>query len=236
MVIDRPKALNALDTRAKQELATFWHDAATNDDVNVVLLRGAGVRAFCAGSDLKEIQAKGRAVDTSTLAYALPGAGWVFPKPVIAAIHGFCLGMGMSLALHCDVRYASDDATFALPEVRHGMLSAFSALKLPLMIPQPWAMELLLSGRTITAQEALAKGILNRVLPRERLFVEAEELAMEIAAHPTRAVQENKRLAMQVFERLRSDVLDSADLARRRVEADEAFKVGADRFAGRERA
>ena len=162
VTLNRPQVLNALDVPAKERLGDIWQEIAGDPQVRVAVLTGAGGKAFCAGSDIKEINRTGRMVTTDTLIRALPGAGSPLDKPVIAALHGYCIGMGMSLALHCDLRLAAKDAVLGYPEVKHGMISAVSALHLPRVMPSAWAMELLLLARNIKADEALAHG------PRQR--------------------------------------------------------------------
>ena len=122
--------------------------------VRVAVLTGAGDKAFCAGSDIKEISRSGRMVTTDTLLRAIPGVGIPLMKPVIAALHGYCIGMGMTLALHCDLRLAAKNTVVGYPEVRHGMISAVSAIRLPQVIPHARALEMLLFAHNIAADEA----------------------------------------------------------------------------------
>src|SRR4051812_7664421 len=164
VTLNRPQVLNALDVPAKERLGAIWREIAEDPQVRVAVLMGAGGKAFCAGSDIKEINRTGRMVTTDTLIRALPGAGIPLDKPVIAALHGYCIGMGMSLALHCDLRLAGKDAVLGYPEVKHGMISAVSALHLPRVMPTAWAMELLLLARNIKADEALRMGLVNAVV------------------------------------------------------------------------
>ena len=107
VTINRPQALNALDVPAKERLGDIWQEIADDPQVRVAILTGAGEKAFCAGSDIKEIARTGRMVSTETLMRAIPGVGIPLDKPVIGALHGFCVGMGMTLALHCDLRLAA---------------------------------------------------------------------------------------------------------------------------------
>src|SRR5438552_6473558 len=124
VTLNRPHVLNALDVPAKERLGAIWQEIADDASVRVAVITGAGEKAFCAGSDIKEISRTGRMVSTETLMRAIPGVGVALTKPVIAALHGYCIGMGMTLALHCDLRLAATDALLGYPEVRHGMLSA----------------------------------------------------------------------------------------------------------------
>ena len=148
VTLNRPQVLNALDIPAKERLGAIWQDISDDPRVRVAVLTGAGDKAFCAGSDIKEINRTGRMVTTDTLLRAIPGVGIPLVKPVIAALHGYCIGMGMTLALHCDLRLAAKDAVLGYPEVRHGMISAVSALRLPHVIPAARALEMLLLARS----------------------------------------------------------------------------------------
>src|SRR6266436_7241327 len=154
VTLDRPQVLNALDVPAKERLGAIWQEISDDAGVRVAVLAGTGDKAFCAGSDIKEINRTGRMVTTDTLLRAIPGVGIPLLKPVIAALHGYCIGMGMTLALHCDLRLAAKDTVLGYPEVKHGMISAASALHLPQIVPSALAMELLLMARNISADEA----------------------------------------------------------------------------------
>lgn len=161
--LNRPERLNALDSQGKRELADAWERAQHSKAVGAVVLRGAGERAFCAGSDLKEIHATGQTVSTEVLARALPGVASAFDKPVIAALHGHTLGLGVSLALHCDLRIAHPQTRFSFPEVQNGHLSGFSAITLPGLIGESAALDIMLSARPFDAEEALRIGLINRI-------------------------------------------------------------------------
>src|SRR5215208_4969990 len=164
VTLNRPQVLNALDVPAKERLGEIWQEIAEDSSVRVAVLTGAGPKAFCAGSDIKEINRTGRMVSTETLLRAIPGVGIALTKPVIAALHGHCVGMGMTLALHCDLRLAAKNAVLGYPEVKHGMISAVSALHLPQVIPSAQALEMLLVGRNTSAEDALRLGLLNAIL------------------------------------------------------------------------
>ena len=194
VTLNRPQVLNALDVPAKERLAAVWREIADDAGVRVAILTGAGEKAFCAGSDIKEISRTGSMVTTDTLLRAIPGVGIPLFKPVIAALHGYCIGMGMTLALHCDLRLAAKDTVLGYPEVRHGMISAVSALRLPQVIPSAQALEMLLLARNVSADEAWRWGLLNAVV--DDVAAEAERWAATIAGYSPAAVQATKRLAM----------------------------------------
>jgi enoyl-CoA hydratase len=230
ITLDRPHVLNALDVPAKERLGAIWQEISDDAGVHVAILAGAGERAFCAGSDIKEIARTGRMVTTDTLLRAIPGVGVPLTKPVIAAMHGFCIGMGMNLALHCDLRLAAKDTVLGLPEVKHGMISAASALHLPQVIPNALAMEMLLMARNLSADEALRWGLVNAVV--DDVMAEAERWAATIAGYSPAAVQATKRLAL--FSH-RTSAAERAEMeaARSLVEARDDYKHGAAAFAGR---
>ncbi|MCO8170047.1 enoyl-CoA hydratase/isomerase family protein [Pseudomonas sp. 21LCFQ02] len=194
VTLNRPERLNALDSQTKAALGQVWQRAQDDTDVRAIVLRGVGERAFCAGSDLKEIHSTGQTASSDVLANALPGVGVNLRKPVIAALHGHTLGLGISLAIHCDLRIARTDTQFSFPEVRHGMLSGFSAITLPSLIGEAAALDIMLSARTFDADQALALGLVNEVVddPHSR----ALELAAQLAAHDPRAVEWSKTLLL----------------------------------------
>jgi enoyl-CoA hydratase/carnithine racemase len=230
ITLDRPQVLNALDVPAKERLGAIWQEIADDPQVRVAVLAGAGTKAFCAGSDIKEINRTGRMVTTETLMRAIPGVGVPLAKPVIAALYGYCIGMGMTLALHCDLRLAAKDTVLGYPEVKHGMISGVSALHLPQVIPNALAMEMLLMARNISAAEALRWGLVNAVV--DDVAAEAEKWAATIAGYSPAAVQATKRLATfprQLSEGERREI----EAMRALVETHDDYKEGAAAFAGR---
>lgn len=230
VTINRPKVLNALDVPAKEQLGAIWQEVAEDAAVRVVILTGAGEKAFCAGSDIKEINRTGRMVSTEILVRAIPGVGIPLEKPVIGALHGFCIGMGMTLALHCDLRLAARNTMLGYPEVKHGMISGVSALRLPQIVPQAKALEMLLLARNIAADEAERFGLVNVVV--DDVQAKAWEWAETIASHSPVAVQATKRLAL--FSRRLSDI-ERTEIERMRtlVESKDDFRQGASAFAER---
>lgn len=230
VTINRPQVLNALDVPAKERLAEIWQEIADDAAVRAAVITGAGEKAFCAGSDIKEINRTGRMVSTDTLLRAIPGVGIPLNKPVIAALHGYCVGMGMTLALHCDLRIAAKNAVIGYPEVKHGMISAVSAIRLPQVIPTARALELLLLARNISAEEALRIGLVNTVVDDARK--EAEAWAATIAGYPAAAVQATKRLSL--FTRRATDAERAeVEAVRGLVESRDDYKDGAATFVSR---
>ena len=230
VTINRPQVLNALDVPAKERLGEIWQEISDDAGIRAVVLTGAGEKAFCAGSDIKEINATGRMASTQTLLRAIPGGAIPLAQPVIGALHGHCMGMGMTLALHCDLRIAGRNTVLGYPEVRHGMISAVSALRLPQVMPTARALEMLLLGRNIAADEALRWGLLNAVV--DDVAAEAQKWAETIASFSPAAVQATKRLAM--FSKTPSEA-ERAEIGAARAEVEEFddYRRGAAAFSGR---
>jgi len=185
VVIDVPP-VNALNVKAWYELADALGRVGGDERVGVVVLRAEG-RGFCAGVDIKELQNdpdRSAIIGVNRGCYAAFKAVYECEVPVIAAVHGFCLGGGVGLAGNADIIVASDDATFGLPEVDRGALGA--ATHLARLVPQHAMRELVYTAGTVTAHQLHAWGSVSRVVPRDRLRDTAMELAGTIAAkHPT---------------------------------------------------
>lgn len=177
VTLNRPAALNAMDLQMHAELAAVWDEVERDDGVRLVVLTGAGERAFSVGQDLKErARLDGDGAQPTTFgSRGLPGwprltERFSFAKPVLARVRGYALGGGFELVLACDLVVASDTAVFALPEARLGLIpGAGGAFRLARQLPLKTAMGLLLTGRRIPAAEALAHGLLNEVAPDDEL-------------------------------------------------------------------
>lgn len=205
VTIDRPEARNAINLEMYRQLVGVWRSFAEDPALRVAVLTGAGDRAFCAGADLKEVGAWYASMtpeERRKHAETEPGFGGITRnldpgKPIVAAINGACLAGGLELALACDVRIASHNATFGLPEVRWGLMpGAGGTQRLPRAIPESIAMEMLLTGDPIDAQTALRVGLVSRVVSRDALESAGLEVANRIArAAPlsTRAVRKAAR-------------------------------------------
>lgn len=184
VTLDRPKA-NAIDLATSRIMGEVFADFRDNPDLRVAIVTGAGEKFFCPGWDLKAA-AEGDAVDGD---YGKGGFGGLqelprMNKPVIMAINGICCGGGLELALSGDILLAAEHATFALPEIRSGTLADAASCKLPKRIPYHIAMEMLLTGRWIDAEEAARWGLINRVVPADQLMDEARKMAALIASGP----------------------------------------------------
>jgi len=231
VTLNRPDVLNALDIASKEELGRIWEDAQADDAVRALVLRGAGPKAFCAGSDIKEVRETGRMVSTETLLDAIPGCGKTLHKPVVAALHGHCVGMGLTLAMHCDFRYAAPTAKLSYPEVNHGMISAVSAMHLAGLIGPAAAQEMLLLGDSYTAEQARAMGLVHAMA--DDPFAKALEVARRLAAKSSVAIQAHKRLASFAMRRLHAEERAEVIAVRDWLESFDDFKEGAARFTGR---
>lgn len=212
VTLDRPQVMNALDVPSKERLGEIWTEASVTPEVRAIVLRGAGEKAFCAGSDIKEIRRTGKMVSTDTLMRAIPGVGVELDKPVIAALHGFTVGFGLTLAIHCDFRVAAPGSRMGFPEVQHGMLSGVSAITLPGIVGEPAALDLMLTGRLIDAEEALKLGLVHRLAADP--FQEAMAIAKQLAANSPRAVALTKQLVLAERKRRIRDIAPEIDRAR----------------------
>ncbi|MBI5529450.1 MAG: enoyl-CoA hydratase/isomerase family protein [Deltaproteobacteria bacterium] len=198
ITIDRPEARNALSLEMTRALCEAWRTLRDDAELRVAILTGAGDNAFCAGADIREIGAWYRSmtpIERRERAEREPGLGGITRnldpgKPVIAAVNGHCLAGGLELALACDLRVAAVHATFGLPEVKRGIMpGAGGTQRLPRAVPLGAALEMLLTGDPIDAATALRLGLVNRVVPADRLLDEARALAGRIALCAPLAVQ-----------------------------------------------
>ncbi len=198
ITIDRPEARNALSREMSAELCAAWERLRDDAELRVAILTGAGDKAFCAGADIKEIGAYYRSMtptERRRRGEHEPGLGGITRnldpgKPIIAAINGACLAGGLEIAMACDIRICAEHATFGLPEVRRGIIpGAGGTQRLPRLVPLAMAMEMILTGQAIDAPSARSIGLVNRVVPLERLMDEARDVAGRIAANGPLAVQ-----------------------------------------------
>jgi enoyl-CoA hydratase len=194
VTLDRPKVLNALNSATLAELRSAFEALAADDAIRVVLLTGAGGRAFAAGADISELSAPATAGDGR--AFALRGQQIfrrieTLGKPVIACIQGFALGGGCELAMACTFRLAADDAKLGQPEVKLGVIAGYGGTqRLPRLVGRGAALKLLLTGEIIGAQEALRIGLVDEVVPAADLMTRAEALAQAIANNAPLAIAE----------------------------------------------
>ena len=210
LTINRPKVLNALNMATMEELGIAFQEIKHDSSIRVVILTGAGEKAFVAGADIGEL-AKQDAV--SGKEYAHRGQAVLdlienLGKPAIACINGFALGGGCELALACTMRLASDNARLGQPEVKLGIIPGYGgSQRLPRLVGKGLAMQMVLAGETITAQEAQRIGLVNEVTASAELIPRAEAIAAKIIANAPLAVQYameavNKGMEMTLAEGL----------------------------------
>jgi len=202
---NRPESMNAMDGDTYRELSQAWSEVRDNPAIWVAIVTGVGDRAFTAGADLK--RGTGTAAPQGepqtwrfwqTQEDQLLNRGLEVWKPVIAAVNGYCLGGGVTLLFACDIRVAADHATFGLSEVKRGILPGNGGTQRALrQLPYPFAMELLLLGDQITAEDALRLGLINKVVPKEQLMDTALDYARRLCDNPPLAVRAIKELAVR---------------------------------------
>ncbi len=235
ITIDRPDAMNSLDLQANLELRDAWHDVREDPDVFVVILTGAGDRAFSAGADLKSVAndtASGKR-PTGELPFGTITRGFSMPKPIIAAVNGVCVGGGLEMAMACDLVIAADHARFGLREPRVGVIAGSGGIhRMARQIPLKQAMGLLLTGRLIDAEEAQRLGFVNEVVPQGEALAAAERWADEILECSPVAVQLTKEAALNGLSYSVDDALALDRLDRLpRLYASDDFREGPRAFA-----
>lgn len=213
ITLDRPDKLNALDAPMVQALSDRLRESERDDAVRVVVLRGAG-RAFSAGYDLTEGEPGPRAADDwhaeLSRDVALTMQLWGLAKPTIAAVHGWCLGGALDLAIACDLVVAAEDAKLGVPEIKVG--SGPVTLLLPFVIGQKKANELLFTGDHVDAREAHRIGLVNDVVPADELEQATAELAHRIAPTPLQVLRFTKLAITRAYEAMGLRVAQSANL------------------------
>src|SRR5512140_2863115 len=192
VTINRPKVLNALNMATMEELRKVFHAIKDDAEVRAVIFTGSGEKAFIAGADINELS-KHNAVEGK--AYTHKGQSVLnlienLGKPVIACINGFALGGGCEIAMACTLRLASDNAKLGQPEVKLGIIPGYGGTqRLPRLVGKGLAMQMVLAGEMISAQEAHRIGLVNEVLPAAELIPRAEAIAAKIIANAPLAVQ-----------------------------------------------
>jgi enoyl-CoA hydratase len=192
VTINRPKVLNALNTATMTELRNVFTQVKDDREVRVVILTGAGEKSFVAGADIGELQ-KNNPVEAKEYTHrgqAVLDGIENLGKPVIACINGFALGGGCEIAMACTMRLASENAKLGQPEVKLGIIPGYGGTqRLPRLVGKGAAMQLLLTGEMITAQEAHRIGLVNEVLPAAELIARAEAIAHAILKNAPLAIQ-----------------------------------------------
>ncbi|HET9942311.1 MAG TPA: enoyl-CoA hydratase-related protein [Terriglobia bacterium] len=192
ITVNRPSVRNALNVATLSELQTAFEQVKADPAVRVVILTGAGEKAFVAGADISEIAGLDAVsgAEFSRRGQAVFDSMESLGKPVIAAVNGYALGGGCELAMACTLRIASESAVFGQPEVKLGLIPGYGGTqRLPRLIGKGRALQLLLTGETIPASEALRLGLVDAVVPPESLLSKAESVAQQIAANAPVAVK-----------------------------------------------
>jgi enoyl-CoA hydratase/carnithine racemase len=240
LTLNRPEARNALSKPLLESLHRHIDRAEHDSGVGALVLTGMGP-AFCAGADLKE-SAKGmeqgdfesryeRANLSMALHQRLPRLG----KPVIAAVNGFAVAGGCGVALSCDVVIASDHAKFGYPEVKRGLVPAMVMVSLSRIVGKQQAMDLLLTGRLISSEEAQGLGMVTRVVPHDELLTEATAYAQEVGSHPATALRFTKDLFRQVIDMEYGQAMEHARDVNQMIRQTKQAKQGASSFGRGER-
>jgi methylglutaconyl-CoA hydratase len=236
LTLNRPESRNAISRGLADELHQACGDLVQRADIRAVIVTGAGDRAFCAGADLKErrsLSAPERAAHTSAIEAAVEALA-ALPMPSIAAIRGYALAGGAEIAIACDVRVAATDAMLGFPEVRVGIFpGAGGALRLPRLVGQGAARDLLFTGRSITADEALRVGLVDHLAAPENVFDEARVLAASIAANAPLAVRAVKRALRESRGLPLVDARRAVNALRAELDATEDYEEGLRAFAER---
>jgi enoyl-CoA hydratase/carnithine racemase len=237
MTINRPEARNAIDQETSRELAQAWRDFRDDDEIWIGVVTGAGEKAFSAGADLKSLipllagAARNNEVADDGGFGGITGdlTCW---KPVIAAINGFCLAGGTEIMLSCDLRIAAEHATIGLTEVRWGIIpGAGGTQRLPRMIPLARAMEMILLGEPITADEAYRIGLINKVVPQAELMDEVERWITTLLARGPLALRAAKQAMLQGLELPLAEGMQLEQRLFRQMLATEDAKEGPAAFA-----
>ncbi|MCH8813591.1 MAG: enoyl-CoA hydratase/isomerase family protein [Chloroflexi bacterium] len=212
VTLNRPDVHNAWDPETVVRLADAWRDFAADDSLRVAIITGAGDRSFSSGADLKRLipllyrsrepedEWDNKVLQNSDIARTALLRGYELHKPIIAAINGFCLAGGMELIQATDIRIAAEHATFGLTEVKRAIIPAGGSLvRLARQIPYCHAMEILLTGESISAEDAQGIGLINRVVPADELMSTAEGVAAKIAENGPLAVRKIKETVLKTI-------------------------------------
>lgn len=231
VTMNRPEVYNAIHAEMHQEMSDCWDDFAADPDLWVAVLTGAGDKAFTAGNDLKAT-ASGSRKGLPEKGFAGLSSRFDLEKPIIAAVNGFAMGGGFETALSCDIIIASEQAKFALPEVKVGFFASASGVqRLSRYIGRLAAQELMITGRTILADEALRLGCVNEVVSHDALMDRAMALAEQICTVSPSSVKATKRIlnSMAVAEGLPESLLYSREVQTDLAQTED-FKEGVQAF------
>lgn len=211
VTLNRPEALNVYNIQMRDDLYEVLGAIRDDSEVRVAIFKGAGKKAFCAGADLSEFLTAPSPTEARQVRWKRDvwGLFLSIPQPLIAAVHGYVLGSGIEIALCCDIRIASEDARFGLPEVGLGIIPAAGATQtLPRTVGRARALEMLLTNRWIKGEEACKIGLVNQIVPRENLLQVAEEMAKKIASYNPLAVRNAKQAVIRGLDLSLGEGLD----------------------------
>jgi enoyl-CoA hydratase/carnithine racemase len=211
VTLNRPEALNAYNIQMRDDLYQILSAIKDDDEVLVAIFKGTGKKAFCAGADLSEFLTAPSPVVARRVRFERDV--WRLflniPQPLIAALHGYVLGSGIEIALCCDIRIASEDSQFGMPEVDLGIIPAAGGTQtLPRTVGPGKALEMLLANRWISAAEAYHIGLVNRIVPIDELLQDAEEIAKKIASCNPTAVRYAKQAVVRGLDLSLAEGLD----------------------------
>ncbi len=234
ITINRPERMNAMDAEHYKALSQAWTRVRDDGDIRCAIITGAGERAFSAGADIKSYLTAPKPLSEMWLTQQdqLLNRGLEVWKPIIAAVNGYCLAGGMTLLLATDIRIAAEHATFGVSEVKRGIIPGNGGSQRILdQLPYAIGMELLLTGDTLDAARAAHFGLVNRVVPGEKLMQTAREYAARIAANAPLAVQAAKELAVRSREMDRVTGLRVESVVQRLLQVTEDAREGPAAFA-----
>ena len=233
ITINRPERHNAFDEEHYRDISLAWSRVRDDAEIRCVIVTGAGEKSFSAGADLNSFFGKKTATDMYlTQKDQLLNRGLEIWKPIIAAVNGYCLGGGMTLLMATDIRVAADHATFALSEVKRGIVAGNGGTQRILdQLPRAIAMEVLLTGDRFDAATAERWGFVNKVVPLAQLQEAALEYARRLAANAPLALQASKELALRSREMSLADGFRMELFFNRMLQATEDFKEGSVAFA-----
>jgi enoyl-CoA hydratase len=211
VTLNRPQALNVYNIQMRDDLYQVLRAIKDDPEVRVGIFKGAGEKAFCAGADLSEFLTAPSPIVARQVRFGRDvwGLFLSIPQPLIAAVHGYVLGDGVEIALCCDIRIASEDSKLGMPEVQLGIIPAAGGTQtLPRTIGRAKALEMLLTNRWVTGEEALRIGLVNQVVSRDKLLDTAEEMAKKIASYHPAAVRNAKEAVVRGLDLTLTEGLD----------------------------
>ncbi|MEM6460873.1 MAG: enoyl-CoA hydratase-related protein [Pseudomonadota bacterium] len=232
IILDRPEKLNALTVTMWRELASYFRDVSDNEAVRVVVLSGSG-RAFCVGADIAEFETtragKAQALNYAETIYSAVTAIEQCPHPVMAAIRGHCVGGGVEIAASCDIRIAAEESQFGVPIKRLGLTVDYPELMaLCRLVGPSTTLEILFEGRIFDADEALAKGLINRIVKLDGFEAEIDATAKRIAEGAPLVARWHKRMIRKIEGEL--DISDNDRRAPFNVFDSEDYRIGTQAF------